>query len=393
VIVTTWRPILDGTQAERARAAVMGIIDELRPTPSLEHDDAFTLMGGEPGPILLFAYAAHAFGDESLASLARARLAMLTEQVMERTRNLFLFTGLTGVVWTIEQVSKLLDGPGGADEEDPHDAIDEMVLEYLERAQPEVPFELIKGIAGLGIYALERWPRPGARGVLEQVVRLLAACAEKVDDGVAWLRRPETMDSGERAAFPNGYYSLSAAHGVPGPIAILAAARARGVSVDTARPLLDGALAWLWRQRLPDVAAGHFPDLAGERSPSRATWCYGDPTIASVLLSVGDEWAHRAVEVMRDVATRSVAACRLESSILCHGTAGLAHILNRFGQRAGDEDIRRASLSWYARALDDPRGEAGASNFLDGSAGVGLALLAACTGVPPAWDRVLMLSD
>ena len=91
---------------------------------------------------------------------------------------------------------------------------------------------------------------------------------------------------------------------------------------------------------------------------------------------------------------------------LCHGSAGLAHIFNRLGQATGDVELVRAARRWYDATLDmhqpgkavagfpsrdvDPHGAyrwLASPGFLEGAAGVGLALSAAVGG-EPHWDTV-----
>lgn len=94
---------------------------------------------------------------------------------------------------------------------------------------------------------------------------------------------------------------------------------------------------------------------------------------------------------------------------LLRGAAGRGHRLNRLFQVTGDARFAEEARSWFARLLalrrpgegiggfqarvPDGRGgavQADDPGFLDGSAGIGLALLAAVSAVEPAWDRVLL---
>ena len=101
-----------------------------------------------------------------------------------------------------------------------------------------------------------------------------------------------------------------------------------------------------------------------------------------------------------------------EDSGLLRGAAGVAHRLNRRAQVAGEGEEERLAgeaRAWFARVLAMrrpgegiggfqarvPDGRGGAAwaddpGFLTGSAGIGLALLAAVSPVEPAWDRLLL---
>ena len=98
----------------------------------------------------------------------------------------------------------------------------------------------------------------------------------------------------------------------------------------------------------------------------------------------------------------------VRDSGLCHGSAGIGHIYNRFYQATGDAIFGDAARLWFTHLLDNRRPEAYAGfpawevpdgtsglfrpepGFLTGAAGVGLALIAATSETEPLWDRLLM---
>jgi hypothetical protein len=194
---------------------------------------------------------------------------------------------------------------------------------------------------------------------------------------------------------------------------VLAGAVAHRIAEGRARALLDGAIAWLARQRLPAGSLSTYPGLAGEKRASRPGWCYGDPGVALVLAECGralgrEDLVAEAIGLARKAAARAPAGSGLVDAPLCHGCAGLAHMLNRFHQVSGDDALRAGAQRWFRLALDAWQPERGARGFtavgvagegdrahvglLDGSAGVGLALLAAISERPPDWDRAFAMS-
>ena len=230
---------------------------------------------------------------------------------------------------------------------------------------------------------------------------------------------PRGLPASHLEAFPNGYYNLGISHGSPGVIGFLAAAHHRGVAAGEARRLADGAVRWLLARRLPASTGSTFPGYTGpgiEPTPTRLAWCYGDPGVASVLSLAGrtfgrEDWEREALTVARCAAKRGESDVSVVDAGLCHGTAGLAHIFHRLSRATCDKGLREAALFWLQRTLDLRRpdrgaggyggAEAGASGpsrwsnetgFLTGTAGIGLALLAAISPVEPEWDRVMLLS-
>jgi hypothetical protein len=96
----------------------------------------------------------------------------------------------------------------------------------------------------------------------------------------------------------------------------------------------------------------------------------------------------------------------IDSPTFCHGVAGLLQITLRFANDTGDPIFVQAAADLTEQILgmyrpDHPLGftdlEPGGNpvdqpGLLDGAPGVALALLAAATDVPPAWDRLFLLS-
>src|SRR5262249_19301646 len=149
------------------------------------------------------------------------------------------------------------------------DEIDEAVLGFLEHGPPDFHHDLMDGLVGQGIYALARLPREAGARMLELIAARLAANASRVGDGSTW-RSPPQAPGAAPELFPEGHIDLGCARGVPGVIALLGAMVARGVAVDVARPLRDGAVAWLLAQRLPPGAGGVFPSVIAPGYPLAA---------------------------------------------------------------------------------------------------------------------------
>ena len=155
---------------------------------------------------------------------------------------------------------------------------------------------------------------------------------------------------------------------------------------------------WVLAQRLPASEGSLFPYYSGpgiHAHGSRSAWCYGDPGVAATLLvaarAVGEQaWEDEAVEIAEADTARPLEQTGISDASLCHGAAGLAHLYNRLHHATGRASFEEAARAWYGRIYDHlPPKETG---MLEGSAGVGLALLGAATDVEPSWDRVMLLS-
>ena len=351
--------------------------------------------------------------------LARQCLDQAIEAVSTQAMNASLYGGFTGVAWAAELVDRLLD----PDAEDRSEAVDDALLRLLSRADRwSAPYDLVVGLTGLGVYALQRYPRPVAIECLRRVVERLHECAQHDEHGLYWWTPPaEILDQEFRKQYPSGRADLGVAHGVAGAVALLGCICGAGVEQATARPLLEGAVSWLLAHSVPTEAGPTFPVWvapAFQPSPARCAWCYGDPGIAAALLlaarGVGDAgWEQTAVALACRAAERPASETGVVNANFCHGAAGLAHLYNRMYQATGEPKLGRAALHWLERTLGFYRRarDAGGTwvqgnwdpgqrelwtwtgtELVEGAAGVALVLLAAATSVEPTWDRMFLVS-
>lgn len=417
---STWSPILSSEAADRALRVVEEIAADVRKSAEEQREESPTwlrrgpsLAGGDAGEAYFFTYLDQVRPGEGYDDLAMT----LLERSIEATGSLQappgLYSGFSGVAWTLEHLrGRLFEDDGG---EDPGEEVIAALIEHVSLSPWRGHYDLISGLVGFAVYALERLPRPGGRECLEKIVARLAETAERRPDGVTWLTGPDLMIDRDLEAYPQGNYNLGVAHGVPGVIGVLAQACAAGVD---ARELLDGSVAWLLDQKVPAGTGSIFPyNVApgdNEPRPTRLAWCYGDLGIAASLLmaarTVGQkDWEREAVAIARASAARAEDTAGVIDAGICHGAAGAAHLFNRLYQATGDAALRDAALFWLERTFGYRKPGQGVGGyemwtvgesmqlswqsdpgFLTGSSGVGLVLLAAASNVEPEWDRVLL---
>ncbi len=376
-VVSRWEPILAGSLAVAAREAVEAIAQDLsRP---VEWDAS--LPSGLAGIGVFFAYFDAVCPGAGHAARARERLERATLLSAGRPFSLALHGGTIGVAWASEHAAPLLYPD---EDEDPLEDVDRALDRILERGL-EAPVELILGIGGLGIYALERPEGSRARARVPDLVEELARRAERSPGGIAWRSTYE------------GRHDLGVAHGVPGVVGFLARAHADPAARSLAGELLEGSVAWLLsKMRVEDGVSVLDAFAGGDAGRCRTAWCYGDAGASLVLHDAGvalgrEDWAERALEVAERALTRPLEATGVVDPGLCHGAAGLGQIANRFYQRTRRPVFREAARAWIERVLafGAPGPDPG---FLTGSAGTGLALLAATSDREPSWDRALLMS-
>jgi lantibiotic modifying enzyme len=361
------------------------------------------------------AYLAEASSNERDFGMAIEYLNRATELVSAQPMAASLYNGFTGVAWAMEHLKARLFE---TDVEDPNAEIDAALEDHLNQAPWQGAYDLIYGLVGFGVYALERLPRTSGVTCLERVVDRLEEIALRQTEGVAWFTPPRHLPVWQRARFVDGYFNLGLAHGVPAVIALLGRSYEEDVARGKALPLLKDAVRWLLTHKLDESAEWAFPSFVvpGMTSgASRLGWCYGDPGIAAALLgaarAVKDRnWEDEAVAIARRSGLPRKHSGVVDAG-LCHGAAGLGHLYNRLYQATGDAALGEMARLWFETTLEmrkagegiagysawlrregDTMGWVADPGLLNGAAGIALAFLAAATPIEPQWDRILLVT-
>jgi hypothetical protein len=415
-----WEPLVEGDTAARALAAVEAIARDLAGEPEPEAS-GLDLNRGLAGRALFFAYLERATGDAAAGERAGELLERaIVELGEQRSPSPSLYDGFAGLAWVVEhlvagEVSQAGRGAGVAgarsdDETDEDDSqedlnagIDAALLALLRLSPWRGEVDLLGGLVGYGVYALERLPRPSAAALLSLVVARLAERAEPAariergSPGLVWVL-PESP-----ALAPDP----GMAHGAAGAIALLARVVARGAAEPLAETLLAAAVEGVLGLR-----------RAEEEGKGDLAWCAGDAGLSVALLAAAracdrEDWEETALRLATGAAARYLHDSEAEGfdPALCHGTAGLSHLFHRLYWATGDPALGSAARRWLERTLahwrpgegiggylvrkkqeDGRAGWVADPGFLGGAAGIGLALLAAASPIEPAWDRLLLLS-
>lgn len=284
---------------------------------------------------------------------------------------------------------------------------------------PVSDFDAISGLAGTGTYLLARADRPDVHVALEQTLVCLTALLTSTGDRPRWHTPPQWIGDVFAPLYPDGLLNCGLAHGVSGPLALLAIAARAGFEVDGQREAIDTAARWLidiggpwpwgwdWGSGVSLSATPSPPPVR----PYRAAWCYGPAGVARALWLAGiargnPTYQSVAVQTIRDCLARSKVDRGITSPTFCHGLAGFAQIALRFAKDTQDGELRWEAdrlvvelLDWWEpesllgfRNVEPGGGRVNHPGMLDGAPGVGLVLLAAGSEVAPSWDRLFLLS-
>jgi hypothetical protein len=325
-----------------------------------------------------------------------------------------LFGGTLGIGWTVAHVT------GGEIADQVCSKIDRGLQRRFDASGSE-GYDLVSGLVGLGVYAIERG-KPGRDLALRILERLEQRAIPRLG-GLAWHTAPELLPRWQRELAPEGYWNLGLAHGTPGVIGLLARYLVAELDPPRTRRLLDGAVAFMLAVEPPSptgrYSSWHVGGAATDASTrdahpvGRAAWCYGDLGVALALLGAAqatgdDTWRAAAIELGSGCATRSLETMHANDAGLCHGAFGNAHLFDRLRCATDDPRFSQAARAWLEHGLamrtDQPiagfpslekiegvESWRADSSLLTGAAGVGLVLHSMISEQEPAWDRVLLV--
>ena len=190
-----------------------------------------------------------------------------------------LIGGLPGIGWMLShlQLADELCGP-----------FDDVLREALAVPRWTADYDLVRGLAGLAMYALARRHVPAGLAIAAAVVSHLEEIAEPTAAGLRWFTPRALLAPEEHLEFPHGRYDLGVAHGAAGAIGALARLAAAGIEAERCARLIDGAVRELLAST-PAREPGRFPSCHVPGQPlqprCRLAWCYGDAGIAVVLMA------------------------------------------------------------------------------------------------------------
>lgn len=318
-------------------------------------------------------------------------------------------SGLAGIGWAVDHLSQnnFIERSSGETFGKLEPFFYETMMADLRRGE----FDFLHGALGNGTYFLNRLANHDTRNYLIDLVDGLEKISHKdKNGGIKW----QTIKNFHEGTFG---FSINLSHGIASIITFLGKLYELGIYREKVSMLLNGAVKYLLAQRLDTAQySSNFPTWALEDEPptaSRLAWCYGDLGIGIGLWQAAKntsnkEWESIALEVLLHSTHRVNPE---ENSVvdagLCHGTAGIAHIYNRMYHYTGEVAFKKSALYWFEQTLKMAKFHDGLAGyrayqgkkdpvkepaFLEGTAGIGLALISAVSTIEPEWDRALLLS-
>jgi lantibiotic biosynthesis protein len=277
-------------------------------------------------------------------------------------------------------------------------------------------YDAINGLAGIGrvLLAAHTAGHNTAEPGLLATLRTLTAMIDTQHGSRPGWWLPASEHSSAMVVHPSGAATTGMAHGIAGPVALLATAHAAEWSVTGQSVAIQSAAHWLLRWRThtahnwaPYITGNELDsDTAAPSAGRRDAWCYGAPGIGRALTLAGRALADSQLTTAGDAAIASLSdrpadLWDVEGPTLCHGYAGVLQSATNNHASTSDSAANAVTEAFnprHAFAFQHlhhglPSDEPG---LLTGSAGVALAL--ADHGQLPAppvtarWDSLLLLS-
>lgn len=270
-------------------------------------------------------------------------------------------------------------------------------------------YDLLHGAIGKGLYLLKRNDVDILR--LEKMTNLILKLSESpYNDKLRWTSLHH--QTGQPIS------NLSLSHGIASIINFYSRLYKKEIAKENSKKILDDSISYLMQFECTNNLSV-FPNyitLDNVRpNASRLAWCYGDLGIGISLWQASQtlkskELEDKSIEIFLHSEKRhDLKKNFVVDAGLCHGTAGIAHIFNRMYRNTGVQQFNDAAGFWFGETLKMAKYNDGFAGykvwrtpeygglqndygFLEGIAGVGLALISAVSDIEPKWDECLLIS-
>ncbi|MFF4614045.1 lanthionine synthetase C family protein [Streptomyces halstedii] len=270
-------------------------------------------------------------------------------------------------------------------------------------------YDLFCGLTGIGAYFLRTDPEGLT---LERVLKYLVALTRPLaPDGRGlpgwWVRHDPARR--ESPHFPGGHGNFGAAHGITGPLLLLAQAMRRGITVSGHREAIWSICEHLdaWCQLSP--SGPWWPEHISRRdldlgrphhdAPTRPSWCYGTTGIAragqlaGLALHAPDIQAFYEDALYRAL-TDPEQLAQVTDSGLCHGWAGIYQTATRAAADALDPRLQTLPKGFGNALAANAQPGLPEPGLINGAAGTALALTTHASQQAPitGWDACLLIN-
>jgi lantibiotic biosynthesis protein len=384
-------------------------------TKSSLSDQSGLLVGNE-GIILFLCYYSKFRQENKYNEGVINCLDSMIEKINLNQKNSPIYsTGLAGTSWLIQHLTStdFID----KDTEELLYNFDELLYDSMISFLNQGMYDFLHEGLGITFYYLERNDIKCDNKVAEAIKILDSIKTIHQSGSYKWISNKLNISGTIEKV-----YNISLSHGMSSIVVILAKALERGIEVTLTKNLLVGTIKYILEQEQDFEQYGCcFPNIAKEsirdnNYRSRLSWCYGDLGIALALykaskVMVDDVLTNKAIDIFLKNTTRTDLKMNgIGDATLCHGSAGIAHIFNRMFLNTKLPKFKETADYWFQKTLElaiwkdglagfkkrtinnQQEGWENENGFLEGIAGIGLALIANISETDPVWDKALLIS-
>ncbi|RXS81481.1 lanthionine synthetase [Streptomyces sp. TM32] len=271
-------------------------------------------------------------------------------------------------------------------------------------------YDLFYGLTGIGAYLLRTDPEcPALERVLHYLVALTRPLAPAGRGLPGWWVRHDPA-RGESSFFPGGHGNFGAAHGITGPLLLLAQALRHGITVNGHQDAMFTICAHLdlWCQH--SDSGPWWPEHISRRdldhgrphhdAPTRPSWCYGTTGIARAGQLAGLALRSPTLQKFYEDAlyralTDPAQLAQVTDTGLCHGWAGIYQTAHRAAADALDPRLPALpERLGHALTTHAKPGNLPTPGLINGAAGTALALTTFASKQAPitGWDACLLIN-
>lgn len=408
-----WEPILCGEHAILAINILKEI--ETRILKELDNEPRLELAHGIAGQLIFLSE--YDSNHDALQNEIEKFLDKISEQTSFTGG---LMTGLSGLGFALKIINDKQHHMEHTFFDDIYHYVRRFAMTHIQPGD----YDYMHGFLGECYFLLEEDNSTDNLELFQAAIKNLEKLSCKRSNGITWTNK---LDA--RGFNPNvtdvsplpEMYNLGLAHGMPGIIYILKCLSLRYPELMLS-PMIDDALSFLISEEAKEDKRANGRYYKAYASPYgdihkglTLAWCYSDLGISMIYFKLSEisgnkELFDRAIKIASFCAVKRIEDTPVETSGLCHGAAGIAHLFNKIYNITKDPIFKTASVYWFdvlfKKFIIHQNGSSlihsiskrhnGESynvdnGFLDGLAGIGLSIHTAIGSRTPQWDRILLL--
>lgn len=397
----SWTPLVKG-ESKIQVISILEQIPQLLSSIKTKDKSVVSLMEGTASSVLFLKYwslHSHIKFSETIENYIEEILSYIGHNQVSQN----FLQGLSGFGWMLNHLA--VQGYNPLDVNSLCSELDQLMIENARQDIKQSNFDFFYGVIGVGMYFVSRSKiDPCSREYLIEIAEGLFSQTSRYKDNLFW--DTDNVEQTENI-------ELGLAHGQAMVLAFLI--QLIELNILTEQAISYGLELHRFFQARMETKDDNciIPDSIenGENIYSPLRWCHGHLGIALTLYRFGKlierkDIVNEALSTGKHAASiKSNKDQHLRSTILCHGTIGVAHMFNRFYQYSGERIFKSSALFWYEEGLamiNDSKIHLRKyfnedkfvydNGIVSGVQGIGLALIASISSQEPAWDSCMLLS-